>query len=63
MYFPGIQRPLKDICDMTSSIYIPKGINIGALDRSTKWDFEPINIRVGYVTFPFIDKWLKNRQQ
>ena len=26
--FDGIQRPLKDIADMTKSIYIPKGSKI-----------------------------------
>ena len=37
----GIQRPLEDICNLTESIYIPKGINTPALDRSKKWEFEP----------------------
>lgn len=46
--FDGIQRPLKDINELTDSIYIPKGINIPALDRKVKWDFEPErNVRVG----------------
>ena len=39
--FEGIQRPLEDICTLTESIYIPKGINTPALDRSKKWEFEP----------------------
>lgn len=42
----GIQRPLEDISDLTKSIYIPKGINIPALDRSKQWEFEPLNVRV-----------------
>lgn len=43
----GIQRPLEDIANLMQSIYIPKGINTPALDRSKKWDFEPFgNIRV-----------------
>uniref|UniRef100_A0A8D2JCE1 H(+)-transporting two-sector ATPase n=1 Tax=Varanus komodoensis TaxID=61221 RepID=A0A8D2JCE1_VARKO len=46
--FDGIQRPLKDITEMTQSIYIPRGINISALSRERKWDFSPCaNIRVG----------------
>ncbi|KAH9504243.1 V-type proton ATPase catalytic subunit A [Bulinus truncatus] len=46
--YDGIQRPLEDISDLTQSIYIPKGINIPALDRNKRWDFDPINnIRVG----------------
>jgi V-type H+-transporting ATPase subunit A len=39
--FDGIQRPLKDISDMTDSIYIPKGINVQALGREVKWEFVP----------------------
>ncbi|TRY81571.1 hypothetical protein DNTS_012087 [Danionella cerebrum] len=45
--FDGIQRPLKDINDLTKSIYIPRGVNIGALNRDLKWDFSPNNLRVG----------------
>lgn len=39
--FDGIQRPLQDIADMTQSIYIPKGINVKALNRTSTWEFEP----------------------
>lgn len=39
--FDGIQRPLKDINDLTQSIYIPRGVNIGALNRDIKWEFTP----------------------
>ncbi|KAI8505388.1 V-type proton ATPase catalytic subunit A, partial [Branchiostoma belcheri] len=39
--FDGIQRPLKDICDLTQSIYIPRGVNTPALSRTVKWDFKP----------------------
>lgn len=45
--FDGIQRPLKDINELTSSIYIPKGINVPALSRSTVWEFSPCNIKSG----------------
>uniref|UniRef100_UPI0037E827CD V-type proton ATPase catalytic subunit A isoform X2 n=1 Tax=Semicossyphus pulcher TaxID=241346 RepID=UPI0037E827CD len=46
--FDGIQRPLKDINDLTQSIYIPRGVNIGALNRDNKWDFTPCqSLRVG----------------
>uniref|UniRef100_A0A7N5ZZY1 H(+)-transporting two-sector ATPase n=1 Tax=Anabas testudineus TaxID=64144 RepID=A0A7N5ZZY1_ANATE len=46
--FDGIQRPLKDINDITKSIYIPRGVNIGALNRDLKWDFSPSkSLRVG----------------
>lgn len=46
--YDGIQRPLKDINEMTDSIYIPKGVNMPALDRKQRWEFKPnTNIRVG----------------
>ncbi|CAG5088142.1 Oidioi.mRNA.OKI2018_I69.PAR.g11747.t1.cds [Oikopleura dioica] len=46
--FDGIQRPLKDIEDMTQSIYIPRGITINALNRETKWSFTPApGVQVG----------------
>lgn len=44
--FDGIQRPLKDINEMSQSIYIPKGVNIPALSRTQKWEFNPFNIKV-----------------
>merc|ERR1719419_2111749 len=46
--FDGIQRPLKDINDNTQSIYIPRGVNIGALNRDLTWEFTPSkSLRVG----------------
>jgi len=46
--FDGIQRPLKDINEMTNSIYIPKGINTNALSITAEWDFAHTNsIRIG----------------
>lgn len=46
--FDGIQRPLQDINEMTQSIYIPRGVNVKALNRTKKWDFKPYpGIRVG----------------
>lgn len=45
--YDGIQRPLKAIAERSDSIYIPRGINTSALDRSVKWDFEPVNFKVG----------------
>ncbi|CAD6189731.1 unnamed protein product [Caenorhabditis auriculariae] len=38
--FDGIQRPLKDIAEMTDSIYLPKGISTKALSRSARWDYK-----------------------
>lgn len=38
---------LKSIADKSESIYIPRGINTNALDRSIKWDFTPTDYKVG----------------
>ena len=39
---------MKDIEDVTQSIYIPRGITINALNRETKWQFTPApGIQVG----------------
>ena len=40
--FDGIQRPLKSIREITKSIYIPKGINVNALDGDKKYYFTPV---------------------
>ncbi|XP_065845596.1 V-type proton ATPase catalytic subunit A-like isoform X2 [Oscarella lobularis] len=45
--FDGIQRPLKEINEMTESIYIPRGIFTKSLSRTQKWEFQPGNIKVG----------------
>lgn len=46
--YDGIQRPLAEICDLTQSIYIPKGITTPALTRSKQWDFQPMpGVKVG----------------
>jgi vacuolar-type H+-ATPase catalytic subunit A/Vma1 len=45
--YDGIQRPLKGIADDSQSIYIPRGINLPALDRKKKWDFIPGDLKVG----------------
>ncbi|CAI2353379.1 unnamed protein product [Caenorhabditis sp. 36 PRJEB53466] len=46
--FDGIQRPLKDIADITQSIYIPKGVSTNALSREARWDYVVAkDLRVG----------------
>ncbi|XP_056178080.1 V-type proton ATPase catalytic subunit A-like [Falco biarmicus] len=46
--FDGIQRPLRDIAQLTRSIYIPRGTSVPALPRHLSWDFVPSkDIRVG----------------
>lgn len=39
--YDGIQRPLRDIKELTDSIYIPRGVNAAALDRKARWEFVP----------------------
>ena len=56
----GIQRPLKDICEMTQSIYIPKGINTSALDTHMKWDFQPQSIKVRIHVFFYLTNFLSH---
>lgn len=45
--YDGIQRPLKAISDVSDSIYIPRGIDVPALDRKRKWEFKPAEYKVG----------------
>lgn len=45
--YDGIQRPLKHIFDVSNSIYIPRGIDVPALNREIKWDFTPGKLKVG----------------
>ena len=47
--FDGIQRPLKDINELTQSIYIPRGVNTAALNRDIQWDFVPENLKVSQL--------------
>ncbi|KAK7203319.1 vacuolar ATPase subunit A [Myxozyma melibiosi] len=46
--YDGIQRPLKAIQELSGSIYIPRGIDTPALDRSIAYAFTPAaNLKVG----------------
>ncbi|KAG8679801.1 H(+)-transporting V1 sector ATPase subunit A, partial [Ceratobasidium sp. 395] len=45
----GIQRPLRAIQESSQSIYIPRGINTDALDRSIKWDFSPADFKASFL--------------
>eukprot|EP00002_Diphylleia_rotans_P008339 TRINITY_DN1812_c0_g1_i1.p1 TRINITY_DN1812_c0_g1~~TRINITY_DN1812_c0_g1_i1.p1 ORF type:complete len:596 (-),score=120.18 TRINITY_DN1812_c0_g1_i1:58-1845(-) len=47
--YDGIQRPLRDISEMTKSIYIPRGIATPALSRAVRWEFKPSNFNVGDI--------------
>lgn len=39
--FDGVLRPLDQIKQVSGGIYIPRGLNIPALPRDIKWEFEP----------------------
>lgn len=39
--FDGIQRPLKAIAKVTQDCFIPRGVNVPALDKSLTWEFIP----------------------
>ncbi|KAL4719045.1 hypothetical protein ACJJTC_006689 [Scirpophaga incertulas] len=50
--FDGIQRPLKDINELTQSIYIPKGVNVPSLARDVDWEFNPLSVKLNLSTTP-----------
>lgn len=39
--FDGIQRPLSAIAQESGSIFIPRGVNVPALNKDQQWFFEP----------------------
>ncbi len=45
--FDGIQRPLKAIAQGSGSYFIPRGVDVPALDRSILWEFHPAQYKVG----------------
>jgi V-type H+-transporting ATPase subunit A len=44
--FDGIQRPLRQIATDSASCFIPRGVDVPALDRSLQWEFEPGKFKV-----------------
>lgn len=44
--FDGIQRPLKQIAENSGSCFIPRGVDVPALDRSVLWEFQPTTFKV-----------------
>lgn len=39
--FDGIQRPLKAIAILSGDCFIPRGVNVPALDHKKAWEFHP----------------------
>lgn len=46
--FDGIQRPLKSIAATSGDCFIPRGVNISALDLRKLWEYEPC-VQVGDI--------------
>merc|ERR1712072_1601145 len=45
--YDGIQRPLDRIQEACQSVFIPRGVDVPNLDREKKWEFTPMNVKVG----------------
>lgn len=44
--FDGIQRPLKAIALSSGDCFIPRGVDVPALDRKAQWEFNPGKVKV-----------------
>eukprot|EP00535_Pseudo-nitzschia_heimii_P000129 CAMPEP_0197183138 /NCGR_PEP_ID=MMETSP1423-20130617/7515_1 /TAXON_ID=476441 /ORGANISM="Pseudo-nitzschia heimii, Strain UNC1101" /LENGTH=624 /DNA_ID=CAMNT_0042633685 /DNA_START=114 /DNA_END=1988 /DNA_ORIENTATION=+ len=45
--FDGIQRPLEDIWRASGDVYVPKGVDVPCLTRTTRWTFTPGSFKEG----------------
>eukprot|EP01119_Soliformovum_irregulare_P017578 TRINITY_DN5247_c0_g1_i9.p1 TRINITY_DN5247_c0_g1~~TRINITY_DN5247_c0_g1_i9.p1 ORF type:complete len:229 (-),score=45.37 TRINITY_DN5247_c0_g1_i9:398-1084(-) len=48
-FFDGLQRPFRDIKEVSGSNYLPRGISVPALDREKQWLFDRQKVMVGDV--------------
>lgn len=48
--FDGIQRPLKAIALSSGDVFIPRGVDVPALDRKKAFEFNPKKIKVSLGT-------------
>ena len=44
--FDGIQRPLKTIAKTSGDVFIPRGVDVHALDHKKSWEFNPTKFKV-----------------
>lgn len=44
--FDGIQRPLKTIAKISGDVFIPRGVDVHALDGTKSWEFNPTTVKV-----------------
>lgn len=52
--FDGIQRPLKTIANESGDVFIPRGVNVRALDFKKPYEFDPTNFKVSFVSLEAI---------
>lgn len=45
--FDGIQRPLGDIAELSKDCFIPRGVDIAALNTNKQWQFTPGGVKEG----------------
>ena len=46
---------MQDICELTSSIYIPRGVNVKSLSTTTEWPFLPSKMfKVKYYMYVIV---------
>jgi V-type H+-transporting ATPase subunit A len=45
--FDGIQRPLERILEISQSVFVPRGVDVPALDQEKNWPFKPANVKKG----------------
>jgi len=39
--FDGIQRPLEVIAKMAQTVFVPRGVDVQALNKNKKYDWKP----------------------
>lgn len=46
--FDGIQRPLMRIAELTNDVFVPRGVDLVALDDTKQWEYHPnVKVKVG----------------
>ena len=52
--FDGIQRPLKQIAINSGDVFIPRGVDVPALDRKKAYEFKPSKVKVSCLRIPML---------
>jgi V-type H+-transporting ATPase subunit A len=47
--YDGIQRPLATIAKLSQSVYVPKGVDVPALDYDKQWEWNPADLKEGDI--------------